>query len=253
MHFGTFPIKIQFSLAKYDNRNFSSFQFYSDFFPVEKPKIDILGFSKTNFLDLPFITSELQIKCVALSTIFTLLSSKWSFQNFAAYLLRWVQSLFCGESGFFLITTFSSYQSFAFCCQRFFLFLFSSKLTFTCAPHTMDDLTIGTSSSSQESSSSSDSGSEDQNTTSPGEPAEKLNNRRLKNRESAARSRMRIKNTLTILEKEYQEKEELKEKLMNEKELLRNEVNSLENQMIAMSLSKMDKNLFIKKYLSLPV
>ncbi|KAH9398414.1 hypothetical protein TYRP_019062 [Tyrophagus putrescentiae] len=108
-----------------------------------------------------------------------------------------------------------------------------------------DDLSLGAS-SSQGSSSSSDSGTEDQQ-DSPEEPSKKLSIRRLKNRESAARSRMRIKNELVYLEKEYKSQLETNEKLQNQKELLRTEVSSMENHMIAMSLCKLDSDQLSKK------
>lgn len=110
-----------------------------------------------------------------------------------------------------------------------------------------DELTIVT--SSQDSNTSNDSGLDDQNDTDelnylndqnePPNSTEKLNMRRQKNRESAARSRMRIKQQLNSLDKELSFHNEKKGVLLNHKALLTKEVEQLEGQMIALSLDKM--------------
>lgn len=110
----------------------------------------------------------------------------------------------------------------------------------------LDELTIVT--SSQDSNSSSDSGLDDQNDANernylndqnePPKAAEKVNIRRQKNRESAARSRKRIKEQLETLEVERNFQYEKKEALVNHKALLTKEVEQLESDMIAFSLGK---------------
>lgn len=111
----------------------------------------------------------------------------------------------------------------------------------------LDELTIVT--SSQDSNSSSDSGLDDQNDANernylndqnePPKGTEKVNIRRQKNRESAARSRKRIKEQLGTLEIERNFQYEKKEALVNHKALLTKEVEQLESDMIAFSLGKM--------------
>lgn len=64
----------------------------------------------------------------------------------------------------------------------------------------------------------------------------KMDIRRLKNRESAARSRQKIKDKLAYLEKSKVRLEERNDSLINEKFLLMNEIESLENKVISISL-----------------
>lgn len=66
--------------------------------------------------------------------------------------------------------------------------------------------------------------------------------RRQKNRESAARSRQKIKSKLCTLEKSMNQLEEKKESLINEKYLISHEVTRLENQMMAMGF-EIQKNM----------
>lgn len=62
--------------------------------------------------------------------------------------------------------------------------------------------------------------------------------RRLKNRESAARSRQKIKNKLSTLEKSMTELEQRKGSLVNEKCLIMHEIDTLEGQMLSLSMEQ---------------
>lgn len=81
------------------------------------------------------------------------------------------------------------------------------------------------------------------NNMSPGNDFNKVDIRRLKNRESAARSRQKIKNKLTSLEKSMNNLEERKESLINEKYLIMHEIENLENQMLTLSMDKMNSGM----------
>lgn len=76
-----------------------------------------------------------------------------------------------------------------------------------------------------------------------GDDNPKVTIRRQKNRESAARSRMKIRNKLDTLENAMQIMENRKKTLANEKDILITEIESLENQMINLSIEKMKGNL----------
>lgn len=93
--------------------------------------------------------------------------------------------------------------------------------------------------SSQDSNTSTDSGLDDKNDQNKPPAVAKQDVRRMKNRESAARSRMRIKQQLNSLENELNFHKEKNEELQNLKALLTKEVEQLESQMIALSLDKM--------------
>lgn len=76
-----------------------------------------------------------------------------------------------------------------------------------------------------------------------GDDNPKVTMRRQKNRESAARSRLKIKNKLDTLENSMRIMENRKATLANEKSILTTEIESLENQMINLSIEKMKGNL----------
>ena len=67
----------------------------------------------------------------------------------------------------------------------------------------------------------------------------KVDIRRLKNRESAARSRQKIKDKLESLEKRVSDLQEIKGTLMNKKFIIMNEIEIIENKLITISLEKL--------------
>lgn len=67
---------------------------------------------------------------------------------------------------------------------------------------------------------------------------EKTNQRRMKNRESAARSRERIKYRMYALKSMLDKTEDMKEKCCNRKKLIMNEVEELEARMLELSMGK---------------
>ena len=69
----------------------------------------------------------------------------------------------------------------------------------------------------------------------------KMELRRQKNRESAARSRQKIKDKLNCLEKSLNKLEEQKSELMNEKELLKKEIDTLESNLITFGINHSQK------------
>lgn len=74
----------------------------------------------------------------------------------------------------------------------------------------------------------------------PGGGADKVNQRRQKNRESAARSRERIKHRMFKLKLELDKTMDQKDKCSNRKKLIMNELEILEASMLAASMGKID-------------